>query len=69
MHWLTWAIPLTIGVAWACFRMWRTAGPPVAQIENDDPAMIEAIAKPARSTKQMRQRSSWGNADFTHADR
>ncbi len=68
MHWSTWAIPLTIGVAWACFRMWRTAGPPVAQIANDDPAMIEAIAK-ARATipdfVRALQAPAGGSRDFS----
>ena len=68
MNWSTWAIPLTIGVAWACFRMWRAAGPPVAQIANDDPAMIEAIAK-ARTTipdfVRALQTPAAGSRDFS----
>ena len=50
MHWTTWAIPLSIGAGWTFYRMWRRAtNAPIAHIDKDDPAMLEAIAT-ARAT-------------------
>jgi uncharacterized protein YegJ (DUF2314 family) len=50
MHWTVWAIPLAIGAGWEGYRMWRKAvAAPTVAIADDDPAMIEAIAR-ARAT-------------------
>ena len=69
MHWTVWAIPLAIGAGWECHRLWRKAvAAPTAQIANDDPAMIEAIAR-ARATApdftRMLQAPASGCRDFS----
>jgi hypothetical protein len=48
MHWTSGAIPLAIVVLWKSYGMWRNVAP-TAQIANDDPAMIEAIARALRA--------------------
>jgi uncharacterized protein YegJ (DUF2314 family) len=49
MHWTTWAIPLAIGAGWQFYRMWRATVVPIVQLDKDDPALVEAIAR-ARAT-------------------
>jgi uncharacterized protein YegJ (DUF2314 family) len=50
MRWWQWAIPLTLGAGVELYRRWRKAHrAPVVHIDQDDPAMNDAIAQ-ARTT-------------------
>jgi len=69
MHWTTWAVPLAIGAGWQFYRKWRKpTGAPIVQVDKDDPALVEAIAR-GRATMpdfiRALEAASPGHRDFS----